>query len=210
VVAGWALLGKPGVRPIPWPRLLSVLAFILVTPLLATMVFAKQVFDWGGALDVQQGDITGSVVASCGGPGQSLGTTAGQPPARIHVTYAWAWTKGSPVPSGLDVVVIGWTGDDAQGRPLYFLGPSVPTEPGIYDGRRAFPSIEMGNAVAAQSRGSWQWGVQLDERGISPGRIELDLDRAREPAPGDQPLRIMASYVHLGLWHADVPLTCEW
>jgi hypothetical protein len=209
-LAGWALLGAPGVKPIPWPKLLSGLALLLVAPLLATLVFTKQVFGWGGALDVRPSDLTSVVVASCGAPGDNAGTAAGEPPASIRLTYDWSWTKGSPVPSGLDIVVIGWTGDDAAGRPLYLLGPSIPTGRGIHDGRRLYPSLEMGNAIAAASRGSWQWGIELGEQGLRPGRIEVELERAREAAPGSEPLRIMASYVHLGLWHEDVSLTCEW
>jgi hypothetical protein len=210
VIAGWALLGPAGVRPIPRPKTLSVLAFVLVVPLVGTLAFARPVFDWGGALDVQQRDIATQVVASCGPAGGNPGTKPGDPTPKVHVTYDWAWKKGAPVPSGLDIVVIGWTGNDAQGRPLYLLGPSLPTEPGIYDGRHAFPSLEMGNAVAAASRASWQWGVELDEHGITPGRIEVDLERTREPAPGSEPLRILVSYVHLGVWHADTSVTCEW
>ena len=210
VVAGWALLGPAGVRPIPRPKLLSVVAFLLAAPLLAALVFARPVFDWGGVLDVHEGDIASVLVASCAGPGDNPNTPPGEPPAKVHVTYDWTWHKGAPVASGLDIVVIGWTGNDAQGRPLYLLGPSVPTERGIYDGRRRFPSLEMGNTMAAQSRGSWQWGIELDEHGVTPGRIEVDLERARDAAPGAEPLRILVSYVHLGQWHADVPLTCEW
>jgi hypothetical protein len=223
VIAGWALLGRAGVKPIPWPRVFSWVVLGLAAPMLAVLVFARPLFGWGGVLDVQQRDLVARVTASCAATGDTAGgttagganaggaaATAGVPPSTIRLTYDWAWRKGTPVPSGLDVVVIGWTGDDAQGRPLYLLGPSLPTPAGIYDGRRRFPSLEMGNAVAAQSRGSWQWGIELDEFGIQPGRIEVDLQRAREATPGSQPLRIMVSYVHLGLWHVDEPVTCSW
>ena len=210
VIAAWALFGPAGVRPIPWLKPLSTLALLLAVPMLATLVFARQAFGWGGALDVQATDLMANVVATCGPAGGNAGTTPGEPPERIHVTYEWAWKKGTPLPSGLDIVVIGWTGDDAQGRPLYLLGPSLPTPPGIYDARRRFPSIEMANAVAAGSKGSWQWGIELDEQSLRPGTIEANLDRAREAAPGAQPLRIMVSYVHLGIWHVDTPVTCEW
>lgn len=206
VIAGWALLGPAGVLPIPRPRLLSVLAFMLALPLLVTLAFARSLFDWGGALDVKPTDLSAQVVASCA----PAGTSPTGPPARLHVTYDWAWSRSSPVASGLDIVVIGWSGDDVEGRPIYFLGPTLPTGPGIYDGRRRFPSLEMGNAVAAQSRASWQWGVELDEHGFAPGRIEVDLDRARNPVPGPRPLQIVVSYVHLGQWHAETTVTCEW
>ncbi|HJP88426.1 MAG TPA: hypothetical protein VJ850_05265 [Candidatus Limnocylindrales bacterium] len=210
VIAAWALLGPAGVRPIPRPRVLSVLAFLLALPLLATLLFAKPVFDWGGALDVQPADLAAHVSASCERPAGSPSTTTGSPTARVHVTYDWAWSRSSPVPNGLDIVVIGWTGNDVEGRPIYFIGPTLPTEPGIYDGRRRFPSLELGNVVAAQSQASWQWGVELDEHGFTPGRIELDLDRGRNPVPGARPLRIVVSYVHLGQWHADTVVTCSW
>lgn len=209
-IAGWALLGPAGVRPVPRPRVRSVLAFLVALPLLATLAFARPLFDWGGALDVRPGDLAAQITASCGPTGGDPGTPQTGPIARVHVTYDWAWTRSSPIASGLDLVVIGWTGDDALGRPVYFLGPTLPTGPGIYDGRRRFPSLEMGNAVAAQSRASWQWGIELDEHGFTPGRIEVDLDRARSEVPGAEPLRIVVSYVHLGQWHADTLLTCEW
>jgi hypothetical protein len=210
VVAGWALLGGATVRPIPWPRRFAALVLVLVTPLLVSQLLSTPVFGWGGSLDVQQSDLAASAMASCGPAGGNAGTAPGEPPATIHVTYDWSWRKGTPAPSGLDIVVIGWTGDDAEGRPLYLLGKSLPTQRGVYDGRHEYPSLEMGNALAAASKGSWQWGIELDEQELRPGRIEVDLTRARDPSPGLQPLRLMLSYVHLGLWHVDVPLTCEW
>jgi hypothetical protein len=210
VIATWALFGPAGVKPIPGPRLLSGLSLVLAVPMLATLVFTKQVFGWGGLLDVQQPDLAAQLVASCGPAGGNPGTPPGEPPQRIHVAYDWHWKKGAPVPSGLDIVVIGWTGNDAQSRPLYLLGPTLPTGRGVHDGRRDFPSLEMSNEVAAASRGSWAWGVELNEQNLAPGRIEMDLDRPRDPTPGSQPLRITASYIHLGLWHVDTTLTCEW
>lgn len=210
VIAAWALLGRAGVRPIPRPRVFSLAVLALTVPMLAILVFARPLFDWGGALDVRPGDLAAGVVVSCGPADGSPGTEAGVPPPSVHVTYEWSWTKSTPVPSGLDVVVIGWTGDDAQGRPLYLLGPSPATQPGIYDGRRRPPSLEMGNAMAAASRGSWQWGIELDEQHLAAGRIEVNLERIHEPAPGSEPLRVLVSYVHLGQWHADTQVTCEW
>lgn len=209
-IAGWALLGPAGVRPIPRPRLFGGLVIGLAAPMLAILVFSHQLFGWGGLLDVRQSDLAASVTVTCGPAGGNPGTVAGDPPARLHLTYDWSWKKGSPVPSGLDIVVIGWTGDDVQGRPLYLLGPTLPTGAGVYDGRRAYPSLEMGNAMAAASRGSWQWGIELDEQGLGPGRIEVDLDRSHAPSPGSEPLQVLVSYVHLGLWHSDVAATCEW
>ena len=209
-IATWALLGPAGVRPIPRPQLRSTLSVAVALPMLATLVFATQVFGWGGALDVKASDLAAAATASCGPAGGNPGTNPGEPPSQIHITYDFSWQKGIPVASGFDVVVVGWTGDDAQGRPLYLIGRSLPTQPGIYDGKRSYPSLEMGNAVAAASEGSWQWGIVLDEQKHQPGRIELNLDRAHDPAPGSQPLRIVVSYVHLGLWHVDTALTCEW
>ena len=209
VVAGWALIGPSGDRA-PRPTRFASLVLLLAAPLLATQLLNAPLFGWGGALDVQKADLSFAAVASCGPAGGNPGAAAGEPPASIHLTVDWAWRKGTPAPSGLDIVVLGWTGDDTQGRPLYLLGPSLPTQHGIYDGRHTYPSLEMGNAVASASKGSWQWGIELDEQTLGPGRIEVDLARAREPSPGSQPLRLMVSYVHLGLWHVDMPLTCEW
>lgn len=210
VIAGWALLGPAGVRPIPLPKVFAGVVLALAAPMLAILVFSRPVFGWGGALDVQPSDLVPKVLVSCAPAEAGSSAAAGEPPARIHVTYEWWWTKRTPVPNGFDVVVVGWTGDDAQGRPLYLLGPTLPTDTGVYDGRRAYPSLEMGNAMAAASDASWQWGIELDEQGLAPGTIELDLDRPREPTPGSDPLRILVSYVHLGVWHVDTAATCEW
>lgn len=210
VIAGWALLGRAGVRPIPMPRVFAGLVIALAAPMLAVLVFSRPVFGWGGVLDVQASNLVPKLSVSCAPGGSGTGAGAGLPPPRVRITYEWQWTKRTPMPSGLDVVVVGWTGDDAQGRPLYFLGPTLPTGTGIYDGRRAYPSIEMGNAMAALSKGSWQWGIELGEQGLAPGRIDVDIDLPREPTPGSEPLRLLVSYVHLGLWHVDTAARCEW
>lgn len=210
VIAGWALLGPAGVQPVPWPRAFSIAVLALTVPMLATLVLSRQLFDWGGAFDLQQGDISATVVASCGPAGGNPGTASGVPPESIHIRYDWSWQRGTPVPSGMDIVVIGWTGNDADGKPLYLLGPSEDATPGVYSGRRRYPSIDLANAVAEASSGSWQWGIELDEQHLAAGRIEANLERIREPSAGSQPLRILVSYVHVGQWHADTELTCEW
>jgi len=206
-IAIWALFGPADVRPIPRPGMFAGLVLLLTGPLLGVLVAARPVFGWGGVLDVHEGDLATSLVVSCGQPDAAA---AGGPPPSLHVTYDWSWRKGTPIPSGLDIVVIGWTGADAQGRALYLLGPIGPSSPGVYQGRRSYPSIEMANAIAASSKGSWQWGVELREQELLPGHIEVELNRAREDQPGAVSERIQVSYVHLGLWHADTaPVICE-
>jgi len=207
VIAVWALLGPAGVVPIPRPGVFAGLVVGFAAPMLSVLVFAQQVFGWGGALDVQQSDLVPTLSVACGSPGDPV---AAGPPQSLTIRYDWAWTKGTPIPSGLDIVVIGWSGADAQGRPLYLLGPLGPTSTGVYQGRRRAPSIEMANGIASSTRGSWQWGVELGEQQAGPGHIELQLVRSREDQPGAMSEQIQVSYVHLGLWHVETaPVICE-
>jgi hypothetical protein len=172
--------------------------------LVVAMLARQPLFGWGGLLDARQSDLTTSMKADCGP------ADAGLPPA-ITVTYDWSWARRSPLPSGLDIVVLGWTGTDADGHQLYYYDTTPPTGPGIYSGRRAYPSIDMATQVSKASPASWSWGVELGEQGMQPGRIELQMRRAREAPPNPEPMVFTASYVHLGLWHSDpVSVTCSW
>jgi hypothetical protein len=203
-LAIWAGLGPTDWPPIPRPGGRSISLVVAVVLLVASMLLGGELFAWGGLLDVDEPDIQASITADCG-PG------TGNLPDAITIRFDWSWTRSSPIPSGLDIVVIGWTGGDALGRPLYLFDDDPESGKGIYSGRRLYPSIDMATQVARRSKGSWQWGVELAERGFEPGHIELLLRRAREAPPEPEPLSITASYVHLGVWHHDTAtITCSW
>lgn len=204
LLAAWVLLGARDATLAGRadPRGVSLVATAAL--LIVSMLVSQPLFGWGGLLDVRQSDLRASINADCGA------ADAGPPPA-LTVTYEWSWTRTSPLPSGLDIVVLGWNGTDGDGRQLYYYDTSPPAGPGIYSGRRADPSIDMAMQVAAGSPASWNWGVELGEQGMQPGRIELQMRRARAAPPTPGPLVLTASYVHLGLWHSDpVSVTCSW
>ena len=93
------------------------------------------------------------------------------------------------------LVVVGWDGDDD-------LVDAV---------RMGYPSREMATEVKRETRASFQWAVELVERGYAPGHLVMELDRAQQAPTGPEPLVIKASYVHLGVWRQDVaPFTCAW
>jgi hypothetical protein len=172
--------------------------------LIASMLVSGPVFGWGGLLDVPSSALRASVSVDCGS------ADAGPPPS-LTVTYDWSWTRTSPLPSGLDIIVLGWNGTDADGRQLYYLGADLPTASGIYSGRRGYPSLDMATQVAQASAGSWTWGVELGEQGMRPGEIKLEMRRANKAPPRPGPLVVTATYVHLGLWHSDpVTVSCSW
>jgi hypothetical protein len=204
VAAIWALLGA-------WDGTLGrradgrSLALVGSVVLLgALMLFGRPVFGWGGLLDVRPTDLHATIEADCGAPG------AGLPPT-ITVTYDWSWARPGALSNGLDIVVIGWTGTDADGRPIYLFDKDPATGTGITPGKRGYPSIDMATQVAAGSPASRNWGVDLGEQGLQPGSIGLQLRRARDDPPAPGPLAITASYVHLGIWHSEpVSVTCSW
>ena len=132
------------------------------------------------------------------------------PPPTITVTYDWSWRSTSLLPSGTDIVVLGWTGADADGRPLYVASEFPEPGGGIYPGVQGYPSMGMADQVADESEGSFRWGVKLDEQQLKPGHVEAQLKRARELPPASQTLKITATYIHLGLWRRDTTLTCSW
>ena len=132
----------------------------------AVMLFSQRLFDWGGVLDVKEPDLRTSMTVDCG-----TAAPDGTVPEVITITYDWTWTSSSPLPDGLDAFVVGWTGDDGEGRPLYLLGVTPDTEPGVYSGRRGHPSRDMTDEAAEESRGWWHWGIELAERGYAPGHV---------------------------------------
>ena len=202
-LAIWAWLGPADDREMPSLGGRSA-GLVGGTIALAAVVLAGPlVFGWGGALDVRAADLHGSVGATCSLAGAEL-------PGTLTVTYDWSWSAGSPFPSGLDIVVIGWTGADSLGRPLYLLDTTPTPSTGVHPGRTGPPSFDMAQSIAAESAGSWRWGVELSEQQLRPGRIELHLLRAREAPPGPRALTIKATYIHVGLWRSDAEATCSW
>ncbi len=203
-LAGWALLSPADIKPIarPGPRSLSIAGAGVV--LLAAMLASPQLFSWGGAFDVNEPDLRVGLTAECG-------TTGGGPPDRITLRYEWSWASSAPLPSGTDIVVLGWTGADGQGRPLYTIDDIPATEAGVYSGLTGYPSTRMADQVASESQGSFRWALPLDEQRFAPGHIELVLGRTQVAPSDPAPLKVTASYIHLGLWHhAATTVTCSW
>jgi hypothetical protein len=205
-VAIWALLAGPHVTPRPSFGAKSLVVSSAALGLSALMLFSQPLFDWGGVVDVKEPDLRTSMSVDCG-----TAAPDGTVPEVIKITYDWSWTSSSPLPDGLDAFVVGWTGDDGEGRPLYLLGVTPDTEPGVYSGRRGHPSRDMTDEAAEESRGWWHWGIELAERGYAPGHVVVELRRAQRSTPDPEPLLIKASYIHLGVFRQDVePVTCTW
>ena len=136
---------------------------------------------------------------------------AGIVPDKLIITYDWSWTASSPLPDGLDAIVVGWDGDDSEGRPLYLVDVTPDTDPGVYSGRRRYPSSDMAAEAGEESRGAWYWGVELIEKGYSPGHLVVALRRAQAAPQDPEPVTVKVSYIHLGVWRQDVePVTCSW
>ena len=206
-IAAWAMLAAPHVTQRPRFEARSLGLVASAAGLSAAMLFSQPLFAWGGAVDVKPADLHTSMSVDCG-----TAAPDGTVPETITITYDWSWTGGSPLPDGVDAFVVGWTGDDAEGRPLYLIGRTPDTVPGVYSGRGLrYPSRDMSIAVSEESRGFWHWGIELVERGYAPGRLVIQLDRAQTATPGAEPLVIKATYVHLGIWRQDAePVTCAW
>lgn len=203
-LAGWALLSPADIKPIarPGPRSLSIAGAGVV--LLAAMLASPQLFSWGGTFDVHEPDLRVGLTAECGSTGAGL-------PDRITLRYEWSWSATSPLPSGTDIVVLGWTGADGQGRPLYTIDEIPDAGVGIYSGLTGYPSTKMADQVARESQGSFRWALPLDEQRLASGRIELVLGRAQAAPPNPAPLTVTASYIHLGLWRdSAATITCSW
>lgn len=171
--------------------------------LLAAMVLAQPLFGWGGYFDVHQRDLQASVHVECGAPAAGL-------PRTVTVSYDWSWTSTSLFPNATDIVVIGWSGADGQGRPLYVIDEIPDSAAGIYSGLSGYPSMAMANQVGAETDARFRWAIELGERGFEPGSIRLQLMRPREDPPGPNSVTFAASYVHLGLWRETTRLTCSW
>ena len=166
------------------------------------MLFGRQLFGWGGVLDAHEPDLTASLSVDCG---------VGQPQPAITLTYAWSWRSPGPMPSGIDVVVIGWDGTDGEGRPLYILDKVRESGTGVFPGLAGYPSTEMADQIGAETKGSFRWGIKLVEQQYAASRIVADLRITREAPPSPGPLTVTASYVHLGLWRHDAAtVTCSW
>jgi len=200
----WAILGAADMTLVRRADRRSRWLVAVAVPLIGTMLFGRPVFGWGGLLDVRAPDIHGSIDADCRNAGADL-------PESVTVTYSWRWTRTSPLPNGLDIIVIGWSGTDANGRPLYYFDHDPESGRGIHSGDRGYPSIDLATQVAKDSAASWAWGVELGEQGLQPGRIELQLRRGIDAPPKPSPLVFTASYVHLGIWRSEpVTVTCSW
>ena len=204
VFAIWVLLGSRDVTLAGHADRRGGLLIGTLVVLIASMLVSEPVFGWGGLLDVRQSDLQASITADCGSADAS-------PPTTITVTYDWSWTQKSPLPSGLDIIVLGWNGTDGAGRQLYYFRTAPPTGTGVYSGRHDYPSLEMATQVAQGSAGTWMWGVELGEQGMQAGQIQLVMRRANDAPPQPGPLVITGTYVHLGLWHSSpVRVTCSW
>jgi hypothetical protein len=203
-LAVWALLGPTEVKPFPrlLPRSVGVIA--ATVPLFALMLFADPLGGWGGAFDVHQPDLQPALQVDCGTPGSG-------PPATITIRYAWSWKSATVLPSGTDIAVIGWTGTDDGGHPLYVVKEIPDEATGIHAGLAGYPSTAMADAIAHETGGSFRWAMPLDEQQLRPGQIELTLRLAHDAPSGPQPLVVSATYIHEGLWRADAPkVTCAW
>jgi len=105
---------------------------------------------------------------------------------------------------------VGWSGEDAEGRPLYILGDTAEEDPTIRPGQRGRLGEALVTEARAGSRAGFQFAVDLNRRGYRPGEVDIVLLRAREQA-GPASITVRASYVHLGLWRTEAtPVTCTW
>lgn len=207
VAVGWAWLGPRAIRPVPGLGSRSGALTLATGALLALLLAARPLFGWGGAFDVHAQDLAPVLTVDCGTPGAG-------PPASIRVTYDWSWHSTSPMPNGVDIVVLGWFGADASGRPLYLLDKLIASGTGVYPGFGGYPSLEMADQIATETRGTFRWGIKLTEQRYGTGQIVAELKRTvtspTSPTSPD-PLEVRASYVHLGIWRQDAAKSvCTW
>lgn len=204
LLALWPWLGPADATPLPSFTRRSVGLFAAAVGMTGVILFGAPVFAWGGVLDVQEPDLRAALDVDCGALGSG-------PPESISVGYDWSWTRSALLPSGLDMVVVGWTGADGEDRPLYLLGEANAAGAGITSGLAGALSRSMADQAASESKGSWRWLVDLREHGVEPGHIELVLDLARAAPPDPEPVTIKATYIHVGLWRKDAAsITCTW
>lgn len=207
ILGGWVLLGRPATRPLPRPERRTGIAAGAASLALVLMLAAGWLFRWGGVLDVQPSHLSATLTADCT---DRPAAPDGQPPESITVAYDWRWSTWRPFPSGTDAVIIGWDGNDGAGKVAYFIGTIPDPEDAIYPGHRAYPSAAMASEVMQETRNHWVWGIKLDAQGYDPGHVEVELELVND-APGAEPLRITATYVHEGAWRQDsATLTCAW
>ena len=205
LLSAWVLLGRPHTRPLPPLVGRALAAVVAAAILLGVMLGSSWLFRWGGVIDVQPSQLETSLTADC------TAHEAGAPlPETIDVAFDWRWSTWRPLPSGTDVVVIGWDGNDGAGKVAYFTG-EIPDPPdGIHPGYRAYPSAAMAAEIMKETRNHWVWGIKMDEQGYEPGHVDVQLDLVNS-APGAEPLRIVATYIHEGAWRQDAAVvTCAW
>jgi len=204
LAASWALFGPADRRPLPRIGGRGAAVLVASTALVAMVLAGQPLFGWGGFFDVHERDLNPSLVADCGTPGAAL-------PERIDIAYEWSWSRSALLANEDDVVVIGWSGDDADGHPLYVLDETPDAGDGIALGSSSGVSTAMTREAAGHWRGSLHWVIDLKARGIRAGTIELVLVRAAEQPLDPEPLTVGASYIHVGVWRNDAPtVTCSW
>lgn len=203
LLAAWAWFGAPD-RTLTAGRAARAVALVGAGgALLAAMAMARPLFGWGGLFDVHPPDLEASLNVECGAPEAGM-------PRTITISYDWSWRSTSLFPNGTDMVVIGWSGADPQGRPLFLIDEIPPSAAGIYSGLTGYPSIEMARRVGLESEASFRWSIELGERGFERAGVHLQLTRPREDPPGPNSVAFAASYVHLGIWRETTRLTCSW
>jgi hypothetical protein len=204
LAAGWALFGPADRRPLPRLRGRGSAVLVAGAALIAMVLAGPPVFGWGGFFDVQEHDLSPSLVVDCGTPRAPL-------PERIAIAYEWSWSRGTLLANEDDVVVIGWNGDDAEGHPLYVLDDTPDAGDGISLGTQSGVSTTMTREAAGHWRGSLHWVIDLSVRGIRPGRVDLVLVRTVDQPPEPEPLTVGASYIHVGIWRNDASaVACSW
>jgi hypothetical protein len=202
IAAGIALLLPTNEWP---PTRLTVkggVVLVLVAALCVAQIVSRPVFGWGGYLDVHETDLQPRLSVDCG---------TGAPPDRLVVTYEWSWAKGAPLPNDEDQVVIGWSGDGTDGRPMYTAIGLPAQRDGFYIGISSGASGPMAGEVAANWRGVFLTRLDLHKLEYRPGVIEAELSRTRAQAASMQTLTVGATYIHAGVWRSDAPtVTCTW
>ena len=206
VLVVWAWLRGPEPPALPRPNLRGAAVVFAALPLYGAILFGGGLFAWGGPLDVQPTDLDPALVVTCGEPGH-VGA-----PDTIDVAYDWSWSGKGILPSGVDVIVVGWTATDATGRPLYGLDSMPqPAGKGLRPGYRDYPSKAMADAIGLESGSALYWGFDLTVQRLQPVHIDVGLVRSAATAPEHGTVRIALTYVHDGVWRRDLTDTsCSW